>query len=130
EYFAVFIAGVTDRKQYKYRFNGGGTWKSDARARQLNPSGPYNTYVENPFRYQWGDSTFQTPPLEQMVIYQLHVGTFAGGPGDPAGGTVFPSRYIDVANRVAYLKSLKINAVMLNPITEFPGGQWAGYKPM
>jgi 1,4-alpha-glucan branching enzyme len=64
------------------------------------------------------------------VVYQLHVGTFAGGPGDPVGGTVFPSRYVDVANRIAHLKSLGVNAVMLNPITEFPGDQSAGYNPM
>jgi len=130
EYFAGFVPGSLDRKQYKYRFNNGNLWKPDARSRQLNPSGPENSIIENPFRFTWDDAAYTTPPIDQMVVYQLHVGTFAGGPGDPVGGTVFPSRYLDVANRVAHLKNLGVNAVQLNPITEFPGDFSAGYDPI
>lgn len=130
EYFAAFVAGATDRQQYKFRFNGGSLWKPDARARQLNPSSSYNTYIENPFRYTWGDAGFVTPPIDQMVVYQLHVGTFSGGPGDPLGTPPFPSRYVDVANRVGHLKDLGVNAIQLNPVTEFPGDQSAGYNPI
>jgi hypothetical protein len=36
------------------------------------------------------------------------------------GGTPFPSRYTDVAARAGHLQELGVNAVMLNPITEFP----------
>src|SRR5207237_1788136 len=99
ENFVAFVPGATDRKQYKYFFSGT-TWSSDARGRSLNPTSNYNTFIENPFRYAWGDSQWSTPPLEQMVIYQLHVGTFAGS-NDPLGSTPFPSRYVDVAARVS-----------------------------
>lgn len=128
EYFVAFVPGALDRKQYKYFFNGA-VWQPDARGRQLNPSSSYNTYVDNPFRYGWGDSAYATPVLGQLIVYQLHVGTFAGR-NDPVGSTPFPSRYVDVAARISYLKELGVNAVMLNPITEFPGDLNAGYDPV
>ncbi len=128
EYFVARVPSATDRKQYKYFFNNS-TWKPDARGRALNPGSDYNTYIENPFRYTWGDTGWMTPALDQMVIYQLHVGMFAGL-NDPQGPTPFPSRYVDVAARVSHLKDLGVNAVMINPFTEFPGDFSGGYDPV
>ncbi len=122
-------SGVPVGGEYKFYFNNS-VWNTDPRARGLNAiSGPYNAIVQNPFAYVWGDGAFVPPPMDQMVIYQLHVGTYAGR-NDPLGGAAFPSRYIDVAARVGHLADLGVNAVMLNPITEFPGDESAGYNPI
>lgn len=132
EYFAGKVATVADRAEYKYKFYYGTTWywNTDPRARGLDAAnGPYNAYVENPFRFTWTDSAFSTPVLDTLVIYQLHVGTFCGL-NDPVGTPSFPSGYRDVAARVGHLKDLGVNAVMLNPITEFPGDQSVGYNPI
>ena len=128
EYFIGRVNGVADRAQYKYFFNNS-VWNTDPRARSLESPGGYNARVENPFRYVWRVSDFATPALEELVIYQLHVGTFAGR-NDPVPGAAFPSRYLDVAARVGHLAQLGINAVMLNPVTEFPGDESAGYNPI
>ncbi|HND56727.1 MAG TPA: alpha-amylase family glycosyl hydrolase, partial [Pirellulaceae bacterium] len=129
EYFVGKISGVPDRSEYKYYFNNS-VWNTDPRARGLNAAGAaYNSYVENPFRYSWGDSAWATPNWDQLVVYQLHIGTFAGN-NDPAGATAFPSGYRDVGNRAAHLKELGVNAVQVCPWVEFPGDLSAGYNPI
>jgi len=128
EHFIGLVPGTADRQMYKYYFNNS-VWNTDARGRALNPSNNLNAYLEDPFRYVWTSDGYGTPPLEEMVIYQLHVGTFAGR-NDPLGGTPFPSRYVDVAARAGHLAELGVNAVMLNPITEFAGDLSAGYNPI
>jgi 1,4-alpha-glucan branching enzyme len=67
--------------------------------------------------------------MDSLVIYQLHVGTFCGL-NDPYGAAAQPSGYRDVAARVGHLLDLGVNAVMLNPVTEFPGDWSAGYNPI
>lgn len=128
EHFVRFVAGAGHGHQYKYFFNNG-HWNSDARARRLNPTDSYNSYVVDPMRYQWQTEGFSPPPAEDLVIYQLHVGSFAGR-NDPYGNTGNPSGFRDVANRAGHLAELGINAVMLNPIHEFPGDFSGGYNPV
>jgi 1,4-alpha-glucan branching enzyme len=127
EHFITKVAPTTDRQAYKYYFDNS-VWNTDARARSIDPSSSMNSVIENPFRYAWGDSAWTTPALEDMVIYQLHVGTFSGR-NDPFGTAPVPARYADVTARVPHLVDLGVNAVMLNPVTEFPGDLSAGYNP-
>ncbi|MDY6864011.1 MAG: alpha-amylase family glycosyl hydrolase [Thermodesulfobacteriota bacterium] len=67
---------------------------------------------------------FTPPLLNEMVIYELHIGTFGkqgaeSGPGDIEGAI----------NRLTYLKELGINAVEVMPLAEFAGGYSWGYNP-
>jgi 1,4-alpha-glucan branching enzyme len=127
EHFIAFVPAVGDRQMYKYFFNNA-TWNTDARARSLNPSQDLNAHVEDPFRYVWQNDAHVTPPFEEMVVYQLHIGTFAGR-NDPLGTPPFPSGYAAVAARAGHLAELGVNAVMFNPFTEFPGDLSVGYNP-
>lgn len=132
--FVAFVPNAVVNQRYKFFFdypNGSpiaDTWASDPQARSLDAGDSYNAIIQDPALFPWTDHQFRTPALEEMVIYQLHVGTFAGR-NDPLGTPVFPSRYIDVAARVGHLADLGVNAVMLNPINEFPGDLSAGYNP-
>ncbi len=126
EHFVEFVAGAQPGHMYKYYFNG--VWKPDARGRRLNPIDNDNTFVIDPVSYQWQTAPFSPPATEDLVIYQLHVGSFAGR-NDPAGSTGNPSGYRDVGDRAAHLAELGINAVMLNPVNEFPGDFSGGYNP-
>ncbi|MCA9757154.1 MAG: alpha amylase C-terminal domain-containing protein, partial [Candidatus Eisenbacteria bacterium] len=123
------VPSATIGQQYKYRFDDS-HWNTDPRARRLNASDNNNSYILDPFSYPWSVSDFDVPDFEEMVIYQLHVGTFAGGNGDPYGFTPFPSRYIDVAARADHLADLGVNCVMIMPVNEFPGDESAGYNPI
>lgn len=128
DHFIAHVTGAGAGDEYKYFFDGV-TWKPDARARRFNSGSNYNSILIDPFAYPWAIEDFDTPDLEEMVIYQLHVGTFAGR-NDPYGTAPNPSRYIDVAVRAYQLADLGVNAVMINPITEFPWDFSAGYNPI
>ena len=128
EHFVGRVTNAAAGQMYKYFFQGV-HWNSDARAKSLNPSDNYNAHIVDPFGYAWQIEDFDVPPFEEMVIYQLHIGTFAGR-NDPYGSAPFPSGYVDVAQRAAHLAELGINAVMFNPFTEFPGDLSAGYNPV
>jgi 1,4-alpha-glucan branching enzyme len=128
EHFAGFVPGAGPGDQYKYFFNGS-LWNSDARALRLNPTDNYNSFVVDLDSYDWQVDGFSPAPTEQLVIYQLHVGTFAGR-NDPYGPADTPSGYRDVGDRAAHLAELGVNAVMINPINEFPGDFSGGYNPI
>ncbi|MGE0479005.1 MAG: alpha-amylase family glycosyl hydrolase [Phycisphaerae bacterium] len=128
-HFIAFVPGASARQMYKYYFNPGGIWKSDARARALNSGDNYNTHIENALAFDWAVDDFETPPIDEWVIYQLHVGTFSGR-NDPFGFAPVPARYVDVASRVSHLVELGVNVVYLLPVTEFPWDFSAGYNPI
>lgn len=121
------VNNVPANAQYKYVF-GSNTWKPDARSRAHNASDNYNSYVIDPFAYAWQDGAFRTPSWEEMVIYELHVGTFSGK-GD---GLNRLGRYRDIVDRhLDHLLSLGVNAVELIPISEAYSQftSW-GYNPV
>ncbi len=59
---------------------------------------------------------FATPPLEDLVIYELHVGTFSDE------GT-----FASACDHLAELAELGITAVEVMPVGEFPGARGWGY---
>jgi maltooligosyltrehalose trehalohydrolase len=61
-------------------------------------------------------TAFETPALQDLVLYELHVGTFT------------PDGTFDSAiEKLAGLAELGINAIELMPIAEFPGQRGWGY---
>ena len=101
EYFVRRVGGATAGQQYKFFFGPGDIWKTDARARAIDAGDNLNSIIEDPFGYAWQTTDFQTPDKEEMTVYQLHVGQFAGR-NDPVGTAPHPSRYVDVAARAGH----------------------------
>jgi len=66
--------------------------------------------------FQWSDSNWQNIPLKDVVIYELHVGTFT------SEGT-----FSAIIPRLDELKSLGVNAIELMPVAQFPGNRNWGY---
>lgn len=128
EHFIGFVAGATAGQSYKYFFNNS-VWNTDPRASSLDQSDNHNAVITDPLAYVWEHDGFIAPALDELVIYQLHVGSFSGR-NDPAGPAANPSRYRDVGDRVAHLAELGVNAVMVNPINEFQGSFSGGYNPV
>ncbi len=62
------------------------------------------------------------PAFNDLIIYQLHVGTYDISPGNPDGC------FFDVIQRVPYLAALGVNAIELLPIQEFPTAFSMGYN--
>ncbi|HEX3019180.1 MAG TPA: malto-oligosyltrehalose trehalohydrolase [Chitinispirillaceae bacterium] len=66
--------------------------------------------------YKWHDSQWMGIPLEKMIIYELHTGTFS------TEGTLG-----GVLHKLDYLLELGINAIELMPLAQFPGERNWGY---
>jgi 1,4-alpha-glucan branching enzyme len=78
--------------------------------------------------YQWRHDSDPLPPNDGLVIYELHVGDFSGGPGDDQDGKP-KGRFENVIEKLDYLAKLGINAIELMPCNEFPGERSWGYNP-
>ncbi len=128
EDFIGFIDGASAGQMYKYFFNNS-HWNTDPHSAALNPGDNLNAIITDPLAYQWQHDDFVAAPMDEWVVYQLHVGTFSGR-NDPAGPAGNPSSYRDVGDRASHLAELGVNVVMLNPINEFPGSQSGGYNPI
>ncbi|MFQ4144958.1 malto-oligosyltrehalose trehalohydrolase [Chlorogloeopsis sp. ULAP02] len=76
--------------------------------------GPSQVIDHNAFK--WNDDQWQGIPLEQMVIYELHVGTFT------QAGT-----FEAVIPRIPELLELGVNAIEIMPVAQFPGERNWGY---
>lgn len=66
---------------------------------------------------------FSTPAWNQMVVYELHVGTF----NDTAGGA--PGTFATAVQRLDQLQALGINAIEVMPACEFAADFSWGYNP-
>jgi 1,4-alpha-glucan branching enzyme len=121
-----FVPGARPGHKYKYFFNNN-TWKPDPRGRWLDNADNYNTVIVDPLAYQWRNPAWVPPPRQRWVVYQLHVPTFSGL-NDPLGSFTRGGSFRDVAARAGHLQALGVNAVMLNPVNEFPGSASGGYN--
>jgi 1,4-alpha-glucan branching enzyme len=127
DYFIGRVSGTQSGQRYQYFFDGG-VPNFDPRGRVYEPIAGYtHSRLDDPSAYTWTSNDYVTPPLGQMVVYQLNVGTFCGR-NDPDGATSFPSGFADVAARVRHLAALGVNAVLLNPVTASPNLTYAGYE--
>jgi len=127
DYFTCKVdVTVEPYDQYKYFFDAS-VWKPDARGRAQNPSDNDNSFIVEPTTHVWSDQSFNTPPFEEMVLYELHVGTFSGN-GDGLGRM---GEYRDVVDtHLDHLLYLGVNVVELMPITEFDYHESWGYNPV
>lgn len=66
---------------------------------------------------------FARPRKQDWVIYELHVGTF-GENGDKV-----PATFVEVIEKLPYLRDLGINAIELMPVMDFSGEISWGYNP-
>lgn len=66
---------------------------------------------------------FITPPWNELVIYELHIGTFHRPTPDRVG------TFYTAIERLDHLVELGVNAVELMPSSEFPGDHSWGYDP-
>ncbi len=133
-FWTGFVPGIGDGAQYKFFIEGTGStgYKRDPYARELtrDPAFPEsNCIVRDPGRYPWHDQGFQMPAFHDLIIYQLHVGTYFGV--DAHGRDDRRSRictFLDVLERLEYLAELGINALEPLPIVEFPTETSEGYN--
>jgi maltooligosyltrehalose trehalohydrolase len=81
------------------------------------PHGPHGpSRVVDPSAFRWTDGGWRAPALRDLVIYELHVGTFT-----PEG------TFDAAAARLAHVRELGVTAIEIMPVAEFPGARNWGY---
>ena len=74
------------------------------------------TRIVDPSTFRWTDDRWRGVGTADLVIYELHVGTFS------RAGT-----FDGVIDRLAAIRDLGATALELMPVAEFPGGRNWGY---
>src|SRR3954468_12970162 len=117
----VAEAGRGDEYRFVLQTPWGERNRLDPRARRLtNSVGNAVIYAADAF--DWGACRFDQPPWNDLVIYELHVGTF----GEGIHGR--PGTLDGVRRRLRYLKELGVGAIQLMPPFEFAGDRSWGYN--
>jgi maltooligosyltrehalose trehalohydrolase len=113
--FATLVPGVGVGERYRLSLDGGSPLPDPASRRQ--PEGVHGpSEVVDPRIFRWTDSGWRGVALEDLVLYELHVGTFT-----PEGTFAAATR------RLAYLRELGVTGVELMPVADFPGERNWGY---
>jgi 1,4-alpha-glucan branching enzyme len=77
-------------------------------------------------RFDWRGDAFRLPALNELVIYELHVGTFAADAGGKAGAV---GSFAGTIAKLDHLAALGVNCIELMPVAEFAGDLSWGYNP-
>ena len=100
---------------YQFRLNGKDDFPDPASKYQ--PHGVHSwSQLIDPFSFQWQDSAWKGRELDDMIIYELHVGAFT-----PKG------TFEAVIDKLDHLEELGVNTLELMPIAQFPGDRNWGY---
>ncbi|RYZ70277.1 MAG: malto-oligosyltrehalose trehalohydrolase, partial [Proteobacteria bacterium] len=113
-YFFLKTSEAPVGTRYRYRFDEK-TELPDPASR-YQPEGPHGPSEVVPTTFAWTDRAWSGLDLKDLVIYELHVGTFT------EQGT-----FAGVREKIPHLKKLGINAIEIMPVAQFAGGRNWGY---
>jgi maltooligosyltrehalose trehalohydrolase len=113
-YYQAIVEGVRPGSLYLYRLDGDKERPDPAsRFQPQDVHGPSQVVDPN---FIWRDQSWFGLPLQDFVLYELHVGTFT------QQGT-----FDAVIPHLTELKELGITAIELMPVAQFPGNRNWGY---
>jgi maltooligosyltrehalose trehalohydrolase len=113
-YHAAVLEDVGPGSLYLYRLDG--TTERPDPASRAQPRGIHGPSAVIDLAFAWQDQQWRGVPLEEYIIYELHVGTFT-----PEGTFDAIIPHLDTLN------DLGVTAVELMPVAQFPGERNWGY---
>ena len=114
-YWSATFHDVAVGDLYGYRVDGGTPMPDPASRRQ--PCGVHGlSQVVDASTFHWSDDRWQQPAADQLVFYELHVGTFT-----PQG------TFRAIIDRLPHLVDLCVTAIELMPVADFAGDRNWGY---
>jgi maltooligosyltrehalose trehalohydrolase len=114
-YFAATVPGVGAGARYRYRLDGGDAFPDPASRSQ--PDGVHEaSEVVDPSSFRWTDDGWRGVSADDLVIYEVHVGTAT------EEGT-----FDALIGRLDEIAALGATAIEPMPIAEFPGHRNWGY---
>jgi 1,4-alpha-glucan branching enzyme len=125
-YWTGFQEGARDGDPYRFWVVGEGSsgYKRDPYARELAPKSAFPncfSILRASDAYPWHDGGFRTPDFSDMIVYQVHIGTYAvQKPG-------LASNFLDVCGKIPHLAKLGINLLQPLPVDEQENNPSMGY---
>jgi maltooligosyltrehalose trehalohydrolase len=114
-YFSHTAARIAEGQRYAYCLDSGPERPDPASRWQ--PDGIHQaSAVLQPGQFTWSDSAWTGIPREDLVFYELHVGTFT-----PEG------TFESIIPRLPALRDLGVTALELMPVAQFSGARNWGY---
>ena len=108
---------------YQYLINGT-LARRDPYARAVTPDGRNGLFYD-PAAFNWSGDRAPAQTLEDMIIYEMHIGAFF----DPKPQDGMPATFADAAKKLDYLVQLGVTTLCLLPVHEFNGHHSWGYNP-
>jgi 1,4-alpha-glucan branching enzyme len=123
--WSIDIREAKPGDEYLYLINGE-LRRKDPRARQVTASDG-NSVIYDTTAFDWGttEKRESAASLNDLVIYQLHPGTFH----DPNPTNGEPATLLDAIDKLDHLQDMGVNCVLLMPVNEFHGRHSWGYNP-
>ena len=113
--YATVVKGVPAGRDYRYVLDGEREVADPvSRYQPDDVFGP--SRIVDPSAFQWHDQRWTGLAMPDLVLYELHVGTFS------EQGT-----FDGVIPHLEALRDLGVTAIELMPVAEFPGGRNWGY---
>jgi maltooligosyltrehalose trehalohydrolase len=113
--FEAFVPGLGPGALYRYRLDGQGPFPDPAS--RFQPQGVHGpSEVIDPGAFAWTDGAWRGIGLEELVVYELHIGAFS------EAGT-----FLGVEEKLDHLAGLGVTALELMPVADFPGRWNWGY---
>jgi maltooligosyltrehalose trehalohydrolase len=114
-YYSAEVSDISPGTRYFFR-PGDDTSLPDP-ASHFQPEGVHGpSEVVDHNSFKWTDNAWRGIPFSELILYELHVGTFT-----PEG------TFEAIIPRLTELKETGINAIELMPVTQFPGSRNWGY---
>ena len=109
------VHDIAPGERYVYRFPDGHERPDPLSSYQ--PEGIFGpSCVIDHDSFPWQDDGWESPPLRELNIYELHVGTFT-----------HEGTFDGVRTKLSHLQDIGINAIEIMPIAQFPGERNWGY---
>jgi len=120
---------------YSFRVNGGNDLTLDPYAKGVittnewganranySPLGRFNNEA-----FDWEGDKRPQHPLEDLIIYEMHVRAFSK---HPSSGSTHPGTYLGLVDKISHLVDLGVTAIELMPIHEFNECEYSETNPI
>jgi 1,4-alpha-glucan branching enzyme len=127
-YWSTDVAGAGVGSQYKFCVTDAGgnlLWRNDPYARSMTHSGGVLNSLIAATDDNYTTPGYSTPPWNEMVVYELHIGSFVFDPASLRGRGSFTA----AIGKLDYLRDLGVNAIEVMALAEFDGDISWGYNP-
>lgn len=115
-FFSAVVSSAKPGTLYRFRIDRNSETFPDPASR-FQPEGPHGpSQVMDASAYGWRDRSWRGVTIDDLVLYELHVGTFT-----PEGTYASAEKQLDA------LQDVGITAIELMPLNEFPGKFGWGY---